>query len=62
MGEVINLNKARKDRAKVDKDQKAQENRAVFGQTKAAKLTLKDRLEKARRDLDQMRREKPPEG
>jgi hypothetical protein len=61
MGDIVNLNKARKARAKAAKDQGAVEHRVVFGQTKAAKMTLKDRLEKARRDLDQMRREKPPE-
>jgi hypothetical protein len=61
MGDIVNLNKARKEREKAAKEKAAAEHRVVFGQTKTAKLTLKDRLEKARRDLDQMRREKPPE-
>lgn len=61
MGDVINLNKARKAKAQADKVQTAAENRARSGQTKAARLTLKDRLEKARKQLDQMRREDPPE-
>jgi hypothetical protein len=61
MGDIVNLNKARKDRAKADKTKTAAENRVGFGQTKAAKLTLKDRLEKARKQLDQMRLERPPE-
>ena len=61
MGELINLNKARKARAKADKAKAAAENRVGHGQTKAAKLTLKDRLEKARKQLDQMRLERPPE-
>lgn len=61
MGDLINLNKARKARAKADKAKSASENRVAFGQTKTAKLTLKDRLEKARKQLDQMRLERPPE-
>jgi hypothetical protein len=61
MGDIVNLNKARKARAKAAQDKGAAEHRVAFGQTKGAKMTLKDRLEKARRELDQMRREKPPE-
>jgi hypothetical protein len=60
MGDLINLNKARKERTKTDKTKAAAENRVGFGQTKAAKLTLKDRLEKACKQLDQMRLEPPP--
>ena len=61
MGDIVNLNKARKAREKAAKDKAAAKHRVAFGQTKAAKLTLKDRLERARRELDQMRRDKPPE-
>ena len=37
MAEVVNLNRARKDKAKADKDAKAAQNRVVFGRTKAEK-------------------------
>ena len=45
MSEPVNLNKFRKAKAKADKEQKAKENRAKFGRTKAAK-----QLDKARTD------------
>ncbi|HBF91512.1 MAG TPA: DUF4169 domain-containing protein, partial [Hyphomonas atlantica] len=37
MAEPINLNKFRKAKAKAEKDQRAKENRAKFGRTKAEK-------------------------
>jgi len=46
MAEIINLNKARKARAKADKAIRAQENRAAFGRSKAERQA--DAAEKAR--------------
>lgn len=57
MGEIINLNKARKAKAKADKQQKAQENRAAFGRTKAEKSSDQKSQEKALRDLAGKKRE-----
>ncbi len=37
MAEIINLNKARKAKARADRVVRAQENRAAFGRTKAEK-------------------------
>ena len=37
MAEIVNLNRARKDKARADKGAKAAENRIVFGRTKAEK-------------------------
>ena len=37
MAEIVNLTRARKDKAKADKDAKAAQNRVVFGRTKAEK-------------------------
>ena len=37
MAEPINLNKARKAKARAEKDQRAAENRVTFGRTKAEK-------------------------
>lgn len=42
----INLNKARKAKAKAEKGQKAKENRAKYGRTKADKDLDKARAEK----------------
>ncbi|MCA8902294.1 MAG: DUF4169 family protein [Hyphomonas sp.] len=42
----INLNKARKAKAKAEKGQKAKENRAKYGRTKAGKDLEKARAEK----------------
>ena len=46
MADIINLNKARKAKARVDKSARAQENRTRFGRTKAEKLA--DAGERAR--------------
>jgi hypothetical protein len=56
MAEIINLNKARKAKARTDKAVRAQENRARFGRTKAEKQS--EAAEKARiaRTLDDARR------
>lgn len=37
MAEIVNLTRARKDKARADKDAKAAENRVIFGRTKAEK-------------------------
>jgi len=46
MGEVVNLNKVRKDRAKADARAAAKTNRAAHGQTKAERAAAE--LERAR--------------
>jgi hypothetical protein len=58
MAEPINLNKARKVRARADADSRAAENRVRFGRTKAEKQLAKAREEKALRDLDAGKRER----
>lgn len=52
MAEVVNLRRARKDRAKREKEAQAQENRIAFGRTKAEReLTdAQKRLEAAKLD------------
>jgi hypothetical protein len=57
MTEPINLNKARKARAKADAKAAAAENRVRFGRTKSEKQVSKLEAEKARRALDQAKRE-----
>jgi hypothetical protein len=55
MGNVINLRTARKRAARQHEAKRAGENRALHGQSKAERLQIKARGEKARRDLDQHR-------
>jgi hypothetical protein len=57
MAEIVNLNRARKARAKADAARQAEANRAKFGRTKAGKSA--EAAEQARREalLDQTKRE-----
>lgn len=57
MAEIINLNKARKARARTQRELRAQENRARFGRTRAEKEA--ETAEKARigRLLDDAKRD-----
>ena len=57
MTEPINLNRARKARAKTDLQAKAAENRVKFGRGKSEKMVSKLEAERARRALDQTKRE-----
>jgi len=57
MAEPINLNKARKARAKAQAKADAGRNRSLFGLKKAEKTVSKLEAERARRALDQAKRE-----
>ena len=57
MADIINLNKARKARARVDKAVHAQENRARFGRTKAQKQGDAAETAKITRLLDDSKRD-----
>ncbi len=57
MAEILNLNQARKAKAKTDAKAKAAENRAKFGRTKADKTLDAARADKLKRDLDGAKRE-----
>ncbi len=57
MVEPINLNKARKARAKAKAKADAAQNRGLFGLKKAEKTVSKLEAERARRTLDQAKRE-----
>jgi len=56
MSEPINLNKFRKAKARVEKQQQAVENRVKFGRTKAEKLRDKAAKDKVRKTVDDARR------
>lgn len=53
----INLNKARKARARSDRKARADENAIKFGRTKAERTRDQREAEKAARDLDGKQRE-----
>jgi uncharacterized protein DUF4169 len=55
--EPINLNKARKARAQADAKRQAAENRVRFGRPKAEKEVSKLEAERARRALEEKKRE-----
>lgn len=57
MSTPINLNKARKARARADSKARAEENTRAFGRTKAEKELAKAQAEKQRREVDQHKRE-----
>jgi len=57
MTEPINLNRARKARAKTEAQAKAAENRVKFGRGKSEKIVSKLEAERARHALDQTKRE-----
>ena len=57
MAQIINLNRARKAKARVDKQAEAQANRAKFGRTKAEKQVEAAERACAERDLDGAKRD-----
>ncbi len=57
MAEIVNLRMARKVRDRAVAEQKAAENRARFGRTKAEKATQRAKAEREARTLDGARRE-----
>ena len=59
MAEIINLRRARKQKARADKEAHAARNRTVFGRTGAEKERMKAERDKAERDLAAHRLEPP---
>jgi len=57
MAELINLNKARKSRAKTASKATAAENRVKFGRAKGETAAAKLEAERARRELEGKKRE-----
>lgn len=57
MAEVVNLNRARKAKARVNNRAERDENAAKFGRTKAQKAAEKSAADKARKTLDAHRRD-----
>lgn len=61
MAEVINLNKKRKAKLRLEKEKKASENRVKFGRTKKEKQIEKQANERSERHLDGHKLEKDEE-
>ena len=57
MGDIVNLNQARKARDKAEKKRAAEVNRAAFGRTKADRTAGRIDAERNRKLLDGARRE-----
>ncbi|MEE2877596.1 MAG: DUF4169 family protein [Pseudomonadota bacterium] len=57
MAEPINLNKARKAKARAQKEQQASENRVKFSRTKAQKAADEAGRDKLRKKIDLTKRE-----
>ena len=57
MGEIVNLNRARKAKARDAAEAKATENRAKYGQTKAERARLASEKAKLRALIDGAKRE-----
>jgi hypothetical protein len=57
IADIINLNRARKAKARVDKAAQADANRARFGRTKAEKAADDAEAARLKRDLDGARRD-----
>ncbi len=57
MSEIVNLNRARKAKARRVAGAQAAENRVVFGMTKAAKAVARSAAAKSERTLDGHKRE-----
>ena len=57
MADIVNLNQARKAKAKAEDKTRSAENRAKFGRTKGEKTLDAARADKLKRDLDGAKRE-----
>ncbi|CAL1691879.1 hypothetical protein MMB232_02034 [Brevundimonas subvibrioides] len=57
MAEIVNLNRARKDRAKTETKSQAKANRVLHGLTKGQRDAARAERERLSRLLDQTRRE-----
>jgi hypothetical protein len=57
MAEIINLRQARKQKARAEKEARADQNRIAFGRTKAEKELTKAERDMAQRRLDSHKRD-----
>ena len=60
MAEIVNLNKARKARQRVERAQTAEQNRAIFGESKSDKAKRQTEGDRVRRAFEGHRRVDDP--
>jgi uncharacterized protein DUF4169 len=60
MGDVVNLNKFRKAKNGDQREKTAAENRRKFGRTKSEKLGEKQKIERAKSELEGKKRDDTP--
>jgi len=60
VGEIVNLRRMRKDKARREREREAEANRLRFGRTKAEKTADKDAAQRRRRTIDDKRLDEPP--
>jgi hypothetical protein len=61
MSEIVNLRRARKDRARREKEAQARENRVAFGGVKAQRALIEAQTRLKAAKLDAHKRERPDE-
>ena len=61
MAEIINLRRARKDRARTEREKTAEENRVRFGRTRTEKALAAEEAALAARRLEGHRLPEPPD-
>jgi hypothetical protein len=62
MGDVINLSRYRKAKARAEKEQKAEANRARHGRTRVEKQTVERELDRQSAELDGKRLDSADDG
>ncbi len=62
MADIVNLRRARKDRARRERESEADANRRRFGRTKAEKAAESDAKARAQRNLEGKTLEPPRDG
>lgn len=58
MSDIVNLRQFKKQKARAEKEKRADQNRVLFGRTKSEKVLTQAEMTKAQRFLDQNRLEK----
>ncbi|WP_414473667.1 DUF4169 family protein [Microvirga sp. M2] len=59
MAEIINLRQARKQKARAEKEARAEQNRIAFGRTRAERELTRAERELAERRIDSHKRDEP---
>ena len=61
MGQIVNMNRFRKQQSRAEARRQGDANAAKFGRSKAERLAATEALTRAARHLDAHRREAPPD-